>query len=133
MLWRRPSESPPGGLRRGASISHDPKPDVTRGVVRYERLVASGLLASGLAALLPMGCRCSSEAPPAAVATPAVTTAPECERGSVQLTLAPTAAAAQPAEPPLDPDVELPFATEPGMALAARAGFFATGLKHEPR
>ena len=59
--------------------------------------------------------------------------APECQRGSTQLTLAPAGAAAQPAEPPLDPDVELPFATEPGMALAARAGFFATGLKHEPR
>jgi hypothetical protein len=80
-----------------------------------------------------MGCRCSSEAPPTPVATPAATNAPECERGGVQLTLAPTSAAAQPAEPPLDPDVELPFATEPGMALAAGAGFFATGLKHEPR
>jgi hypothetical protein len=34
---------------------------------------------------------------------------------------------------PLDPDVELPFASEPGMALALGADFFATGLRHESR
>lgn len=132
MLWRRPPESPPGGHRAGASISHDRKLRVRLGVARNDRLAASGLAALGLAFALAVGCRCSSEAPSTGVATAAVASAPECERGSVQLTLAPTATAA-PAEPPLDPDVELPFATEPGMALAARAGFFATGLKHEPR
>ena len=85
-----------------------------------------------LALSLGVGCRCSSEPSNASVGASATPATPSCERGSVQLTLAP-AGADQPSAPPLDPDIELPFATEPGMALAARAGFFATGLKHEPR
>jgi hypothetical protein len=132
MLWRRPSVSPPGGLRRGASISHDRYSRIWRHRASHERIALLALWAL-LAGPLSAGCRCSSEGQPAAVVKPSVASAPECERGSVQLTLAASSAASEPAEPPLDPDVELPFATEPGMALSARAGFFATGLKHEPR
>jgi hypothetical protein len=80
-----------------------------------------------------MGCRCSSEpaSPPAPVSAAAAT--PDCQRQSVQLTLAPNDAERQPAEAPLDPSVELPFATEPGMAIAFAGGFYATGQRHEPR
>jgi hypothetical protein len=85
------------------------------------------------AACVGPGCRCSSEpvSTPAAVALEA--RAPDCVRSSVQLTLAPSAAEREPAAAPLDPSVELPFATEPGMAVALRGGFFATGLRHESR
>jgi hypothetical protein len=36
-------------------------------------------------------------------------------------------------QPELGPNGELPFAVEPGMAVAQRGGFFATALRHEPR
>jgi hypothetical protein len=114
-------------LQEGAGISHDRMPPTPRAPFRTRPA------ALGLAALLGIGCRCASEPPGAAVAVSATPALPDCVRSGTQLTLAPTAAEARPAEPPLDPDLELPFATEPGMALAARAGFFATGLKHEPR
>jgi hypothetical protein len=79
-----------------------------------------------------VGCRCSSEPESAAaVATPAAPVE-DCVRTSVQLTLAPSER--EPARPePLEPSAELPFATEPGMALALAGGFFATGQRHEPR
>jgi hypothetical protein len=54
-------------------------------------------------------------------------------RQSAQLTLAPSATEAEPAKTPLDPSVELPFAAEPGRAVALLGGFFATGLRHESR
>jgi hypothetical protein len=90
------------------------------------------LIALGLGAVLSVGCRCSSEAvsAPAAAIEPK---APDCVRSSVQLTFAPSESDREPAEAPLDPNVELPFATEPGMAVALGAGFFATGLRHESR
>lgn len=80
-----------------------------------------------------LGCRCSSEPLPAPAAAPVAIDAPDCVRSSLQLTLAPTGSEPEPAESPLDPSVELPFATEPGMAVALPAGFFATGLRHESR
>jgi hypothetical protein len=51
----------------------------------------------------------------------------------VLLTFAPSDGERAPAEAPLDPSVELPFATEPGMALAFAGGFYATGQRHESR
>jgi hypothetical protein len=95
------------------------------------RKLLSGL---GLAVIaVAPGCRCSSEP----VGTPAVVVAEEksadCVRSGVLLTLAPTDGERRPAEPLLDPSVELPFAAEPGMAVALRGAFFATGLRHESR
>lgn len=91
------------------------------------------LTALGLAgALIGAGCRCSSEpASTAIVASPPAPT-PDCQRQNVLLTLGPSDAERQPAEG-LDPSVELPFATEPGMALAHAGGFYATGQRHESR
>jgi hypothetical protein len=85
-----------------------------------------------LAAGLVVGCRCSSEPESAgAVAAPAAPV-DDCVRSSVQLTLAPSEGA--PArQDSLEPSAELPFATEPGMALALAGSFFATGQRHEPR
>ncbi|HWO10916.1 MAG TPA: hypothetical protein VNN80_15585, partial [Polyangiaceae bacterium] len=116
-----------GGLEEGVGIRHERKPSTSRTRARREWPAALGL-----AALLGVGCRCSSDPPSATVAVSTPPAQPACVRGSAQLTLA---AAAEPraTEPPLDPDLELPFATEPGMALAARAGFVATALQHEPR
>jgi hypothetical protein len=67
------------------------------------------------------------------VASAVVAAPPPCVRGSVQLTFAASAGGREPAQAPLEPDVELPFASEPGMALALGADFFATGLRHESR
>jgi len=58
---------------------------------------------------------------------------PDCQRQSVLLTFAPSDAQRESAEVQHDPDVELPFATEPGMAIALAGGFFATGQRHESR
>lgn len=92
------------------------------------------LLVAGLVAVAAgTGCRCSSDDPGPRVAPAAVAPPPPCVRGSVQLTFAPQTAERDPAQAPLDPDIELPFASEPGMALALGAQFFATGLRHESR
>lgn len=83
--------------------------------------------------LASAGCRCSAdEAEPHAVAT-ASPDVPHCRRGSLQVTLAPSGAEPGHPEPDLDPGVELPFSAEPGMAVALRDEFFATGLRHEAR
>jgi hypothetical protein len=92
-------------------------------------LLVLGLIAVGGSS----GCRCSSEGPAPREAPAAAIPTPPCVRGSVQLTFAPSGADGQPAQAPLDPDLELPFASEPGMALALGADFFATGLRHESR
>jgi hypothetical protein len=83
-------------------------------------------------ALLGMGCRCSSEPANTVPVASAPAATPDCQRQSVLLTLAPSDAERQPAEA-LDPSVELPFATEPGMAIALAGGFYATGQRHESR
>jgi hypothetical protein len=88
----------------------------------------------GLAAVsTALGCRCSSEPLGAPTVAAPATDTPDCVRSSIQLTLAPSGSEREPPESPLDPSVELPFATEPGMAVALPAGFFATGLRHESR
>jgi hypothetical protein len=92
------------------------------------------LLVLGLAAVGgSTGCRCSSDAPTPQLAPVTQVVAPPCVRGSVQLTFAPSTAERAPEQAALDPDVELPFASEPGMALALGTNFFATGLRHESR
>jgi hypothetical protein len=58
---------------------------------------------------------------------------PPCVRGALQLTLAASTPERGSAGAPLEPDLELPFASEPGMALAFGADFLATGLRHESR
>jgi hypothetical protein len=82
--------------------------------------------------LLGMGCRCSSEPASTGAVANAPAALPDCQRQSVQLTLAPSDVERRPAEA-LEPSVELPFATEPGMALALAGGFYATGQRHESR
>lgn len=84
-----------------------------------------------VALLLVAGCRCDAETQ----RLPAAATLggrPQCVPGGVALTFAPAAAEA-PAPEPLDPDLEQPFAAEPGMAVALGGDFFATGLRHDPR
>lgn len=85
------------------------------------------------AALLAIGCRCASEPVGVAAVASASRAAADCERQSVLLTLAPSDAEREPATAPLDPSVELPFATEPGMAIALAGGFYATGQRHGSR
>ncbi|HTV21319.1 MAG TPA: hypothetical protein VMG12_21680 [Polyangiaceae bacterium] len=84
-------------------------------------------------ALLVGGCRCSSDPAPTQVVASAPADVPDCVRQNVLLTLSPSDAQRPSTEAPLDPDVELPFATEPGMALAFAGGFYATGQRHEAR
>ncbi len=94
--------------------------------------MASGLARALLAACMVVGCRCSSEPESAAAVAAPAAPVEDCLRSSVQLTLAPSEREREPLEP-LEPSVELPFATEPGMALAFAGGFFATGQRHEAR
>jgi hypothetical protein len=97
----------------------------------WSRKRLSGL---GLAAtLLAPGCRCSSEPTSVPAVAVAEVKSPDCVRSGVILTLAPSDRERQAGEARLDPSVELPFATEPGMAVALRGAFFATGLRHESR
>src|ERR1051325_3528211 len=84
-------------------------------------------------ALLGAGCRCNSEPATTQVVASAPADAPDCLRQTLVLTLAPSDRERPGADAPLDPDVELPFATEPGMAIALAGGFFATGQRHESR
>jgi hypothetical protein len=91
------------------------------------------LIALGLGAVFAVGCRCSSDTVSARAAVVVESPVSDCVRGSVQLTLAPSPGDEEPREAALDPSVELPFATEPGMAVALAGGFFATGLRHESR
>jgi hypothetical protein len=80
-----------------------------------------------------VGCRCSSEpteAPPGAALEGK---APDCVRQSALLSLSPSGTEREPSTNVLDPNVELPVAAEPGMAVALLGGFFATGLRHESR
>lgn len=86
-----------------------------------------------LALVLAPGCRCSSEPASQAAVASGPADAPDCRRGSVLLTLAPSEPRSESEPAPLDPNVELPFATEPGTAIALAGGFFATGQRHEPR
>jgi len=99
-----------------------------------KRTVSSRTLtALGLGgALLGMGCRCSSEPASTTAVASAPEAMPDCQRQSALLTLAPSDAERQPAEA-LEPSVELPFATEPGTAIALHGGFYATGQRHESR
>lgn len=97
--------------------------------MRWPRVALAVVVAGG-----PLACRCSSEeVPNPAPVVQAPAPPPPCVRGSVQLTFAPSGAEGEPTQPPLDPDLELPFASEPGMALALGGDFFATGLRHESR
>jgi hypothetical protein len=84
-------------------------------------------------ALSGMGCRCSAEPASTVASASAAAAAPDCQRQSVLLTFAPSDAVGKPATAPLEPNVELPFATEPGMAIALAGGFYATGQRHESR
>ena len=84
------------------------------------------------AAAASAGCRCSSEPVDNVPTVNAAARAPHCVRDDVQLTLEPSSGS-QSVEAPLDPDIEQPFASEPGMALAFGREFFATGLRHESR
>src|SRR5688572_13275514 len=98
-------------------------------LARVRRISVLVVVAGGVS-----GCRCSSEelpSPRPVAAAPAPV--PPCVRGSVQLTFAPSSAESEPVQQPLDPDLELPFASEPGMALVQGGDFFATGLRHESR
>jgi hypothetical protein len=91
------------------------------------------LTALGLGgALLGVGCRCSSEPQSTAAVVSAPAPTPDCQRQGVLLTLAPSGAERRPVDA-LDPSGELPFATEPGMAIAFAGGFYATGQRHESR
>jgi hypothetical protein len=96
----------------------------------WRRRVLTALGFAG--AVLGVGCRCSSEpaSTVAVVSAPAAT--PDCQRQGVLLTLAPSGAEGRPVDA-VDPSVELPFATEPGMAIAFAGGFYATGQRHESR
>lgn len=96
--------------------------------VRARRVRRVGVAAS---LLLFAGCRCESD-PPSSPAAAALGGKPQCVPGGVELTFAAAAAEARAAEP-LDPDIEQPFAAEPGMAVALGGDFFATGLRHDPR
>jgi hypothetical protein len=49
------------------------------------------------------------------------------------LTLTASVGTDQPTPAELDPTIELPFATEPGTAIALGQAFFATGLRHDAR
>src|SRR5688572_3849409 len=106
------------------------RPNPREGVWRGRPRAFAALGFAG--ALLGMGCRCSSEPASTAPVASAPAATPDCQRQSVLLTLAPSDAVRQPAEA-LDPSVELPFATEPGMAIAQAGGFYATGQRHESR
>jgi hypothetical protein len=99
-----------------------------RAVTPWKNAVALGIAA----ALSNVGCRCSSEPVDDVPTVNAAARAPHCVRDDVQLTLEPSLGS-QPVEAPLDPDIEQPFASEPGMALAFGREFFATGLRHESR
>ncbi len=78
-----------------------------------------------------MSCRCSADPPDSASPAEVRAQASQCERGGVQLTLAATGGAPQPAEKITDPVLELPFSVEPGMGISVSGDLFATGLRHE--
>jgi hypothetical protein len=83
---------------------------------------------------LCFGCRCSSERSGPDLQLSALAEPFDCRRGSVQLTLeASGGRSGVSTSDPLEPGLELPFSTEPGMGLVMGEALFATGLRHEPR
>lgn len=83
-----------------------------------------------LLGVLWLGCRCSAEPSEPALPAPG-SRAPDCVRGSAQLTLAPGDAEPTRHGPDPEPGLDLPFSTEPGVAIGAGASFFATALRHD--
>jgi hypothetical protein len=105
------------------------------------RVSLSKLLFAGS---LLAGCRCSDGPVPASTAggSAGAVGAPDCQRSEARITLLasgePASAALHSgarnsdAAPEPEPEIDLPFSVEPGMALELGGAFFATALRHEP-
>ena len=96
-----------------------------------------GALWVGLVCGLWPGCRCASDKPSVVDVPPAASS--NCERGGMQLTLAPSVVSGPGGSPLPSSDagpelgIDLPFSIEPGMALGLGGRFFATALRHDPQ
>jgi len=77
-------------------------------------------------------CRCSGDAPHE-LKRPDASVPSDCQRDGSMLTLTASVDPNAPTPAEVDPTLELPFATEPGTAIALGEAFFATGLRHDAR
>jgi hypothetical protein len=102
------------------------------------RVSVSKLLFAGS---LVVGCRCSDGPAPASTASGgsagAAGAAPDCQQAEARITLLARgehagAAIHSDASAEPEPEIDLPFSVEPGMALELGGAFYATALRHEP-